>query len=237
MNTKLKNEIIALAEKSTIEICGLMYASLDSVKIEPCQNIAVDSINGFEISIEDQMRVMKLGPLMGVYHSHPIGPSGFSEQDLAVAEETALPFYMYDLVSKTWNEYLPTTYSVILEGRHFYWGFDDCYGAARHYYRQTLGLYLHDYDRDDNFGPSKSNAILENFEKEGFISFDPQATTIQGHDALLFDISKRAPQHLGMFVSNQRMFHHSLHGLSRMELLDGRYLSHLQYILRHKTLV
>jgi proteasome lid subunit RPN8/RPN11 len=236
MHTRLKQSIIEWAKVSNEEICGFLYATTTEVKAYPCVNISPDPKNEFKIAVDDHLACIKLGTVMGVYHSHPTGPAGFSEEDLSISEEASLPFYLYDVASGTWSEYLPSSYSVKLEGRPFYWGFDDCYGAIRHYYRETLRLYLKDYDRDETFGPSKSMAILDHFVDEGFVSI-PVTEKIRPHDALLFDISKNCPQHLSVFVGNQRMFHHPLNMLSKIELLDGRYLSHLSHILRHKTLV
>lgn len=237
MNTKLKNTIIELADNSSDEICGFIYTVDAEPKIYQCKNISDDPTISMEISMDDQFDCLKLGKIVGVYHSHPNGPDGFSEQDLASAEESGLPFYVYNVVGKSWLEYIPKSYDVKIEGRTFVWGFDDCYGAARHYYREKLGLYLKDYDRDDTFGLSKSNAIMENFEKEGFVRLDPKISPVRIHDALIFDISNNCPQHIAIFVANQRMFHHPLNKLSRIDLLDGRYLHHLVHLLRYKTLV
>lgn len=235
MNTSLKRSIVELARASTQEVCGFLYATQDTVKHYPCRNVDEDPITSFTITKEDQLACIKLGVIVGVYHSHPNGPAGFSEGDIFIANEAALPFYLYDVVTGTWSEYLPPTYHVKLEGRPFYWGFDDCYGAARHYYRETLGLHLGDYDRDSDYGTSNSMTIMERFEHEGFILLPPD-TTPQPHDAMIFSIG-RYPQHLAVFTGNQRMFHHPLNALSRIDLLDGRYLERLSHVLRHKTLV
>lgn len=212
-----------------------MYATHNEVKLFPCLNIAADPTTDFRISRDDHLECIKLGTIMAVYHSHPTGPAGFSEGDLAVSNEAVLPFYLYDVASEEWSEYLPPDYEVKLEGRPFYWGFDDCYGAARHYYRENLGLYLRDYDRDDTFGPTRSMAIMDHFAEEGFVRLDP-TVSIQTHDALLFDISPRCPQHISIFVGNQRMFHHPLNMLSKTEMLTGGYISRLSHVLRHKTM-
>jgi proteasome lid subunit RPN8/RPN11 len=236
MNTKLKSSIIEMAKASSEEICGFMYATQNEVKLYPCRNIATTPIEDFSISQDDYLECIKLGTVMAVYHSHPTGPASFSEADLHYADEAVLPFYLYDVASGEWSEYLPPDYHVKLEGRPFYWGFDDCYGATRHYYRETLGLHLHDYDRDDTFGPTRSLAIMDHFGDERFILLPPTAT-IQPHDIMLFDISPRCPQHMSIFLGNQRMFHHPLNMLSKIELLSGGYIERLSHILRHKTMV
>lgn len=234
MHTKLKAAIIAQAVASREEVCGFIYATLDTTALYPCTNIAANPVEEFEISRDDHLACIKLGTPIAVYHSHPTGPAVFSAQDLSTANRACLPFYLYDVESGSWSEYLPPDYKVKLEGRPFYWGFDDCYGAARHWYREKCGLYLRDYDRDETFGPTRSMAIMDHFEEEGFARLPPNAA-IQTNDAMLFDISPRCPQHIAIFTGNQRMFHHPLNVLSRMDQISGGYIDRLSCILRHKT--
>ncbi len=239
MRTALKQQIIALAIASpTQEICGLIYATEFTTEIHTCPNVAADPANEFEIDQNDWFACLKLGKPIAVYHSHPVGPAAFSPADLAAADEYDLPLYLYDLASQIWLEYLPCGYSVPLEGRRFTWGFDDCYGTCRHYYRQKLPspLYLRDYDRDTDFDITNSNAIVENLGNEGFVQLAP-TTSIQLHDALLFNLNRRAPQHLTIFVGNQCMLHHPLNALSKIDLLDGRWIEKLESVLRHETLL
>ncbi len=238
MHTGLKYRVIELARATpTQEVCGLFYATHDQTHVYPCRNIAADPTKDFQISLQDQMAAMKLGRLVGVWHSHPVEPEAFSEDDLAGAERVCLPLYLYNVTAGTWLEYVPTTYSVPLEGRPFRWGFEDCYGTARHYYRQQLGLHLRDYDRDETFEKAGSNAILDNFEKEGFVRLEPDPSQIKLHDGLLFHITTANPQHLGVFQGRQGFLHHPLEKLSRIDQLDGRWLGHLKHVLRHQSQV
>lgn len=238
MNTKVKAKIIELAKANpNEEICGFVCIKGFEVDIFPCQNIALDKTTDFEMSQEEYFECMKIGIPFAVYHSHPNGPSSFSPADLESSDESTMPFYLYDVKSGEWLEYIPKTYEISLEGQKFCWGINDCYGLCRNYFRQTLGIYIRDYDRDEDFGPSNSNMIMENFEKEGFVKFDLGAIDVKPHDALLFDISNRCPQHLGIFRGQQNFLHHPLGTLSRSEQLNDKWLRHLKYVLRHKTLL
>jgi len=238
MHTGLKKQIIELAKATpTVEVCGLIYANDSGPGLFPCVNIAEDPTTNFEIAADDHLSCLKQGDVIACYHSHPNGPAVFSESDLETAEEACLPFYMYDVASQSWVEHLPDSYRVSYQGRRFIWGFEDCYSTCRHWYRQELGLNLGDYDRDKTFDTTDSSAILDNFEKEGFVRFEVGQTEIRLHDGLLFDLKKRCPQHLAVFVSPQRMLHHPLNALSHIDLIDGRWVSHLKCILRHKSLI
>lgn len=245
MHTRVKQTIIDLARATPeVEVCGLIYADDKGPRVYPCANVAADPAAAFELSQDDHLACLKLGDVIGVYHSHPHGPAHFYQgaaadptqwTDIDIAEEAAIPFYLYDLQSGTWAEHIPASYTVQMEGRRFIWGFDDCYGTARHWYRQKLGLNLRDYDRDETFSETDSTAIMDNFAHEGFVRMDPATTAIKLHDALLFDLTTRCPQHLAIFTAPQRMLHHPLNSLSHIDLIDGRWVSHLKHVLRHET--
>ena len=198
----------------------------------PCHNTAANCITDFDIDINDHITCERLGRIIGVYHSHPNGPAAFSPADIQSSEELELPFYLYDVKSQTWLNHVPSTYSPAMEGRRFVWGFEDCYETCRHHYRK-LGIRLGDYDRDDTFDETDSNAILENLWKEGF-ELLPPTTPVQPNDALLFKIGPGNPRHLAVFLGNQRMLHHPLGMLSHIDFLTGTWLRRLKHVIRYK---
>lgn len=233
MNTGIKQKIIELAEKSPKEeICGLIYSDNGRAKVFECKNIAIDPSCNFEVSTEDHMKCIGLGRIIATYHSHPYGPSAFSEHDLDMAENSfSLPSYIYSIPEKEWMEYIPKSYQVDPEGRPFVWGFQDCFETVRTHFRQNHGIYIQDYDRDESFEHARSYAIVENFEREGFVA--QPLGCIAVNDVFVFE-SMAAPQHLGIFKGNSRFLHHPLNMLSRIEIL-GRWQGRIKYILRHRN--
>lgn len=234
MNTRLKREVIELAEKSPIEVCGFMCETYYEPQLYPCVNVAANPVDEFEISEDDHANCFKVGQPIAVYHSHPTNEAGFTDSDLANVEEVALPHYMYHVPSKTWHEYIPKSYQVKLEGRRFIWGFEDCYGICRHYYRQEHGLYLSDYDRDSDFSNAKTNSIMENFEREGFRVVP--ISQMRVGDGMLFDLKKRCPEHLGVYLGRNQFLHHKIGGLSHVDAFDEHWVKGLVNAFRHRTL-
>ncbi len=223
MHSRVKVEIIALAEqRPTEEICGFVYADKEGLKALPCRNVATDPTQDFEIDKRDHVRALQAGRVFGIYHSHP-DDSSFSPADLACAERSAYPLYLYSVGSKIWADYLPPTYKPPLVGRSWALGTWDCYGIVRDYYRTILNHHLSDYDRDESFCHEEQQVIMNNFEKEGFDRVELSVAV--PHDVLLFRTEKALPQHFGILTGKQRMLHHPQNGLSGEEILTGRWLN------------
>lgn len=235
MNTRIKKEIEELAKaNSNEEVCGFIYADISgNPLIYKCKNIAEDKTKEFLIDHDDYLAVYSLSNqlILGVYHSHPAS-SGFSEADLESAEESCLPFYLYDIQADKWHEYIPSTYDSPTDCLRFVMGFQDCYGLVRNFFRKNYNCYLSDYDRDESFCHEEQCVIMNSFEKEGFYKVD--LNDIQIGDLILFKSDKALPQHFGILVEPQIMLHHPRNGLSRKESITGRWISRIVCVLRIK---
>lgn len=234
MHTNIKNQIIQLAENSpTQEICGFIYYIIGEniAKIFPCKNIDVDSSDSFEISSEDYIQALKMGVLLGIYHSHPKA-GGFSDADIETSDELVLPFYVYDIVDKKFMEYIPIDYKLDIVGLQFVLGFHDCYEIPRIHYRQNFKIYMGDYDRDESFIHEDQNVIIQNYEKEGFTKVD--FSDIKKNDVIIFRTEKILPQHFGIFMGDSRFLHHPRNALSIVEILSDRWISRIVGVFRHK---
>ena len=237
MHTGIKSQIISLSRADPLhEVCGFIYRDWNGgPQILPCQNVATDPTEEFEISIDDSIRVQGLGRALAVYHSHPSASPGFSPADLECAEEMALPFYLYDVETETWHEYIPKSYESEFLGRQWCVGFDDCYSVPRNYFRKIHGIYLRDYDRDESMSHEERGVIAHSYEREGF-SVVPKET-IQEGDVLVFKTDKALPQHFGVYAKGNQFIHHPINGLSRLEPFSERWFSRLISVFRHKSMV
>ena len=236
MHTGIKSEIIALAQSApTVEVCGFIYRDwTGEPKVLPCENKAVNTTEEFEIGIDDQLRMEGLGHLLGVYHSHPASSSGFSPADLECAEEMALPFYLYDIQSGDWHEFIAKSFQRNPMGQSWCLGFQDCYEVVRDYFRQTHSIHMRDYDRDESFSHEDRGVISASYEREGFAA--TPISEVQTHDVLVFKTEKALPQHFGVYTHGNRFIHHPRNGLSREEQLTDRWISRIVSVYRHKSL-
>jgi proteasome lid subunit RPN8/RPN11 len=238
MNTKVKRTIVELARANpTQEICGLIVRNETSIWVQPCENITREEEGKegtFEIDPQQYITSSARGKVCGIYHSHPKGPAAFSEEDLKVAREIELPSHVYSVEVGDWATYIPEGYEVPLTGVHWIWGEADCFSTVQIYYRQKLGIYLGDYDRDETFKDADPEAIVRHIEVEGFRNLGADASLVLPHDVLLFATpGHRFPHHLGVYTELNHLLHHPYGVCSREEDLDGCILARLTGVLRY----
>lgn len=246
MHTRIKSAILALARATPeVEICGFIYADpAGHAQLLPCRNIAADPAAAFEIDVQDHILALNTGPLLGLWHSHPGPPAGFSRGnpeagimgDLDWAEELGLPLYLANVEDGSWHTYLPASYQPPLEGRAWTLGFSDCWETPRLHFRAHHGLLMADYDRDESFSHEEAGTILANYAREGFTSLPPDPAALRPHDILLFRTDRALPQHFGVFLGPRGMLHHPQGALSRVETLTSNWQRRLTHVFRHRTL-
>lgn len=234
MKTSIKNEIQALAELNPgEEICGFIYYNVIGLFIYPCANIATDKTSNFEISADDYIACNARGTITAIYHSHPANKAqNLTEADITIADEMELPIKMFHLGTKQWDEYIPSGYKVKLIGLPFNWGENDCFGLIRNYARQEKGIYIRDYDRDDDFLQSNRNLIVESFPSENYRDIGLGNPLMAG-DILLFRSGKLLPQHFAVYIGNTRILHHPINKLSCVEIFSQNWIKRLQHVLRY----
>jgi len=233
MHTLTKTEIISSCEANPLqEVCGFVVLQ-DKAKVIQCQNISSTPETSFLIHPSEFIKAKSQGQIISLWHSHP-SSAAFSEADLSYGDEINLPLHLYNIQSKEWSEYIPKTYRVPLTGRPFIWGHYDCFGLVRDYFRQEKGVYINDYDRDENFEQTKDVRIWDNFEKEGFLKL-PGLGAIKNDDVIIFN-TNAMPQHLGIFVGNTQIMHHPLNAISRLDRFNANWQKRAKVIVRHKSL-
>jgi proteasome lid subunit RPN8/RPN11 len=235
MNTRVKADIVAHTHAMPgEEVCGLVYHTESSVHAFPCRNVSPEPHDSFEIDPSDYATAAGLGRVCAIYHggsSHT--NEGFSEADLETAREMCLPLHLCAASGK-WATYVPETYRVEPTGLVWIWGQWDCYETIRLHYRQTHGIYLTDYDRDESFEHAEESAITRHIADEGFV-YVPKDQPIVTDDVLLFRTYGSAyPHHLAVVTGPNQMLHHRRHHLSSIDPIDGAWLRRLVGVLRYQ---
>ncbi len=246
MNTNIKNKIINLARNSEEEICGFLYYNdYGLFDIFPCENVAFNKTEEFEIDPKDFLNCEKIGKICGVYHSHPGDENSFSESDIEFIEELGVPLYMFCAGDNSWHEYIPPTYKIELEKLPFIWGLFDCYSIIRNYLRQEKNIFLPDFDRTEKFETMEVNEpdIISNIKGAGGVIICEQPnidfTKLKIGDVLLFTTKikeKNNPLHFGIFLGNSTFLHHPQNRISQKSYLNLGWLNRLSHVIRHNTL-
>ena len=205
------------------EACGLVVGE----EYFPCQNVAPDPMNNFEISIKEHLFHMAKGTIRACVHSHPAvnGETpvyGPSKLDMRSQLDAAIPFALVvtDGVTTTdvycWGDQLPIP---PLIGRRFVHGITDCYSLIRDVYRAGKDLCtqqqidwpfapvtLPEVPRDDKWWHGDADLYLDHFAGFGFKQI-PHADVMPG-DVFMARVRSKRINHGGVMTGKGRVLHH-----------------------------
>lgn len=225
---RLEQQIITYAKsQEPHECCGFVILKGREAHFLPCENIAADKENHFEIAPEDYLNAEQQGEVIALVHSHPNGEPVLSVADLQTQMYCQLDFWL------VCNEKLHIFPKIPpLVGREFEHGVMDCYTLYRDFYR-LAGYKMTNYKRDDNWWEDGFNLYLDNIEKEGFEKVT-DLHDLQIGDVILVQVSSDVPNHAAIYIGDQMVLHHSPKRLSKRDLYDGYWLKHTHSIWRFK---
>lgn len=230
----LKKDILAHAKQcEPQESCGFvvseyMYGQLIYI---PCENVADDPINFFEISPDEFIQAEDLGYIVALVHSHPDsvtekGLPYLSTADRECQLRTQLDFWLVvDNDIKQFRSIAP------LIGRQFENNKQDCRNIILDCY-MLAGIELPDQSTYEFEWFEHSNLYEEGLARCGFekIPFNEEP---QLGDVILIQVGAEVGNHAGVYLGNQMMIHHSEGRLSARVPYDGFWLKSTHSIWRH----
>lgn len=228
IEARLKSEILTYCQTAVpYEACGfviLRYQTNEPVFL-PCENMAADPENYFEIAPDDFVRTELQGEIIALVHSHPFGEMKLSVADRQMQDNCRLDFW---LVCGSELQIFPTIPPLV--GRKFVHGQQDCYTLFRDFYF-LAGADLPDFERPDEWWLTGGNLYLENMAQHGFKRLD-KGEDLQLGDVILMQIGANVPNHAGIYLGDQVVLHHGPKRLSKRDLYNGYWLKHTHSIWR-----
>lgn len=225
----------------------------------PCDNVASDPLNHFEVAEQQQMSVDE-GRFAAVLHSHTstaedsgktTSPADCpSRHDMERQAATAVPWGITRCVEggaddPFWfGDQVPRP---PLYGRSFRHGVNDCYSFIRDWHKQEAGLVIPDFPRDldwwekvgDPDDPDKPvrqplDMYVEGFAKAGFKRVDRSRDPLPG-DVFLCSIKSDVMNHGGVYLGGGLIGHHILWELSAKRPAHI-WRPRLTFLVRHESL-
>ena len=225
-----EQEILAYAKaQAPHEMCGFLLRDyMDGTPFfYPCQNVADDPENYFEIAPEEQIEAEKLGWIEAIVHSHPNGEATLSLADRQMMSQSDCDWILVcDGKLHTFPKIQP------LIGREFVHGKTDCYTLFRDFYF-LAGADLPQFEREDDWWKNGQDLYLTNMEANGFKRLKPDET-LQIGDVILMQVGADVANHAAIYLGDQIVLHHSPQRLSKRDLYDGYWLKHTHSIWRYK---
>lgn len=226
----LKKEILTYCKTvAPNEACGFVildYQQNDPVFL-PCENIASDPEQYFEIAPDEFIQAELKGEIIAVVHSHPDGEMRLSVADRQMQENAQLDFW---LVCGDELHCFPVIPPLV--GREFIHGKTDCYTLFHDFYA-LAGVDLPEFERRDMWWETGGNLYLDNMAQHGFRRLDVNEPLDVG-DVILMQVGANIANHAGIYLGEQMVLHHSPKRLSKRDMYDGYWLKHTHSIWRYK---
>lgn len=213
------------------EACAVLIVEKGREVLVLCRNKS-EVNDQFVIDPRDYAGASKRGEIVAVVHSHCFLPPTPSHADLAGCEASRLRWYICSVPTGAWFEFQPSGWRAPLVGRQWSHGSLDCYGLARDYYLEVLGVHLPDYERQFEWWDKGQNLYEENFRAAGF--HEVPLEDLQPHDGLLMQIHSPVINHAGVYLGNDVFLHHLNKRLSSRDVFAGYYRKHTVKIVRYR---
>lgn len=220
MNEIIEQVIAHANETQPSECCGLVIERNGAREYVRCTNVAGDPTNQFVIDPEEYARVEDMGEIVMIAHSHCYTPPIPSEADKVGIEEHGVPWLIvnYPVGNHTITE--PSGYRPPLLERPFVKGVLDCYALVKDYYAEKLTIELPHYERPAVWFEVGDSYLLDNFRGCGLFE-EVSLEDLQPNDCILMQIGSPVPNHVAVYVGDDKILHHVIGRLSGHDVYGG----------------
>jgi len=251
VSSKIKRQMQKEAfAKYPQEACGLLIKKGRAMMLIFCQNIADEPTLRFVISPVEFAAAEDVGEVMAVWHSHTDESSKPSETDIHACDSIGLTWFISSVTKESdelvFGEIVTLTPKsdndeiADLVGRPYIYGVYDCYTLMLDYYKKELGI---DIDRHGAHYPERTswnaeglNLLVDGYAEKGFEQVNNYDYKVG--DVLIIQMSSPVPNHLAIYVGDDRIIHHSYNRLSTSDIYGGSYWQkHTTHHLRHTEMI
>lgn len=211
--------------EAPLEACGVVFKG----EYFPTRNIA-DS-GEFKCHMDD-VPTDDIDELEWVFHSHTNGNNSFSASDITHCNVCGVPYVLYSTASDEFLYLQPVEDIPEYVGRVYVAGIQDCYSLVQDYYKKEYSITLPDVDRWECWWKDGVNLIANNvWEDMGFHILQNKKEIKQG-DVIVMQSGSKYPDHLAIYLGDEKILHHCYNRLSNIELYSGMWLKNTVYVLR-----
>jgi len=220
------------------ESCGFIVQDNEIFKCIPCENIAKDQIENFEISSKDYLNIKdKYKKIFYIYHSHTNDNENFSETDKKCSDNLNLPIILYSIKNDIIKIYEPVNAKKEYIGRFYEHGKYDCFRLIEEFYKKEKSI---EFKYDNNFY-SKSLEEMDiktefyKFYMDNNLQLVENKNDLKLHDILLIDaFGENKPKHFALYLGEDKILHQPMFGFSKIENYCNFYKKHTDSIFRLK---
>ena len=216
------------------EGCGILLNKRGKLVWIPCENVAEDKENNFEISSKDYIKASLSGDIHAIVHSHPDASAKLSDADKTISNFLEIPFIVFSIPELEKVEHTPEKVRNPLLGRKYEFGKNDCYSLVRDYYEQEYGIKLPSIPFVDDWWEKGINYFDDLFESFGFVEVEEPKIG----DMIIFKVRSNVPNHCGIYIEEGNFLHHAEHRLScRESLYSHNWIKNVHRYIRCKQFI
>ena len=214
------------------EGCGVLAVSKGKLNWIPCTNVAEEE-EVFILASLEYLKIKRTHDIIAIVHSHPYASCEPSEVDINNCNALGIPYYIFSYPDMDMHLLEPEKNYYPLMGREYKFGIQDCFEAARDYYRTEVKLDIPAREPfEDDWWLKDLDYFTEDYISTwGFKKVDSP----QKDDLLIFAVNSKIGNHCGVFLGNDIFFHHATQRLSCRENLYPFWIKHLIGIYRYET--
>ena len=199
------------------EGCGILTVVKGKQKWIPCTNIAEEN-NHFIIDTKEYLKIARTSDIVGIVHSHPDESSEPSELDINNCNALGKKYYIFSYPEMDLTVVEPEINTTDLYGREYEFGVKDCFEALRDYLKTKnidippRAMFIEDYwEKDIDYFNDKTISDWQHSP----VSLNE----IKENDVLIFRVFSNINNHCGVYLGNDRFYHHAENRLSCRENL------------------
>lgn len=229
----LREQFVSHANRDyPLEACGVVIKVGKKHKYFPCRNI--EKRDNFSCHPEDVVAASEEGEIVAVFHSHTNGNDSFTEADKLFCNSSTFPFILYSLPLGNFHFIHPESDAIVpLIGRTYVAGKQDCFAIAKDYYKQEYNIDVPEKERWELWWKDGVNLINEDAWEELGFTCVLDGTLLKG-DIIVMQNGSKYPDHLAVYIGDQKILHHCYKQLSRRDLYIGQWVNNTVYVLRRK---
>jgi len=226
------------------EACGLVLAHrTGKTEIVRCTNTHEFPTKMFRIGRIEHTQHADRAQVIGIWHTHPEGHHTFTDADKAGCEVGGVPWYVMQITKEGENfvygevqSMQPSGFKMAYTGRPYVPGIFDCWTLAIDYFAREHSIALRNYPYTLPDGTPGATLFAKHYQDEGFVQLineEPKPSDL----FFIQDAGSDEPNHVAIYVGDDRMLHHSLNRLSKHDIYGGYYQKHTVIHARHRELM
>ena len=220
------------------EACGIITKRGKKLIAVKCKNVSDAPEERFVISSEEYKGLIDTCGVHAIWHTHvddkyPLTPS---QTDIAACNATGVDWIIIDLKSSLSED---TTESILEFGEFFHiapvndedgylerpyiYGVKDCFTLTRDYYRKEFGINIdfraEGYPEITDWHNNGISLLVDSYKQAGFVELIKQEPKVG--DLFLIQMASPVPNHIAIYVGDDRILHHCMGRLSTMDVYGG----------------